>query len=120
VRDLDFPIEIIAAPIVREADGLASSSRNRYLNAAERQQAPVIRAALLAAAEQARAGETSADALLLKAREQIATAPLARIDYVELVDADNLQPQPVANTNSLLAAAVFFGKTRLIDNLRLG
>jgi pantoate--beta-alanine ligase len=120
VRDLNFPLEIIAAPIVREPDGLAASSRNRYLNAAERAQATAIRAALLAAAELARDGETSADALLAAARDVIAAASLARIDYIELVDADNLQPQQIATANSLLAAAVFFGKTRLIDNLRLG
>ncbi len=117
VRDLDFDIEIIAAPTVREADGLAFSSRNLYLTAEERQQAPVIRAALLEAAQLAGRGETSAARLLHRARERIESAPLARIDYIELVQAETLQPQTAAGANSLLAAAVFFGKTRLIDNL---
>lgn len=119
VRDLDFNIEIIAAPTVRERDGLASSSRNRYLNAEERAQAPVIRAALLHAKELARNGETSPDALLGAVRQSIAEAPLARVDYVELVDGTTLQPQLTADANSVLAAAVLFGQTRLIDNLRL-
>lgn len=119
VRDLDFPIEIIAAPTVREPDGLAASSRNRYLSAEEREQAPVIRAALLAAAEVAKRGETSARNVLAAARKRIASASSARIDYLELVDAETLQPDEVVNENSLLAAAVFFGPTRLIDNLRL-
>ncbi len=117
VRDLDFDIEIIAAPTVREADGLAFSSRNLYLTAEERQQAPVIRAALLEAAQLAGCGETSAARLLHRARERIESAPLARIDYIELMQAETLQPETAASANSLLAAAVFFGKTRLIDNL---
>ncbi len=117
VRDLDFDIKIIAAPTVREADGLAFSSRNLYLTAEEREQAPVIRAALLEAAQLAACGETSAARLLHCARERIGSAPLARIDYIELVHAETLQQQTAAGANSLLAAAVFFGKTRLIDNL---
>lgn len=119
VRDLDLTVEIIAAPTVREPDGLAASSRNRYLNADERKQASVIRAALLSAAEMARAGEASAAKLLHTAISRIVTAPLAQIDYIELVDAETLQPQELADANALLAAAVFFGKTRLIDNIRL-
>lgn len=119
VRDLDYDVEIIAAPTVREPDGLAASSRNRYLNEAEREQAPVIRAALLEAAQLTRDGETSGERLLARARARIASAPSARIDYVELVDAETLQSQTIAGRNSLLAAAVFFGHTRLIDNLRL-
>ena len=119
VRDLNFPIEIIGAPTVREADGLACSSRNQYLNEEERRQAPVLRAALLEAMEAARKGLTAAAPVLSKVRGRISSAPLAEIDYVELVDADNLQPQTSVNKNSLLAVAVRFGRTRLIDNLRL-
>lgn len=119
VRDLDFDVEIIAAPTVREPDGLAASSRNRYLNEAEREQAPVIRAALLEAAQLAREGETCGERLLALARARITSAPSAQIDYVELVDAETLQSQAIAGPDSLLAAAVFFGQTRLIDNLRL-
>ncbi len=114
VRDLNFPIEIIGAPTVREADGLAASSRNQYLSEEERRQAPVLRAALLGA----RAGN-SARSVIAAVREQIQTAPSARIDYVEVVDACTLQPTETAGPDSLVAAAVFFGKTRLIDNIRL-
>jgi pantoate--beta-alanine ligase len=119
VRDLQFPIEIIGAPTVREDDGLAFSSRNQYLSAEERTQATVLRRALLAAAELARGGETSAARVVAGVREQIGEARAARIDYVELVDAETLQPQDRAGSNSLIAVAVFFGKTRLIDNLLL-
>ncbi len=116
VRDLNFPIEIIAVPTVREEDGLACSSRNQYLNGDERKQASVIRAALLAAAKNT---ETSAQALVRQVRAQIERAPLARIDYVEVVNAENLRPIELVRQNALLAVAVFFGKTRLIDNIRL-
>jgi pantoate--beta-alanine ligase len=117
VRDLNFPIEILAAPTVRESDGLALSSRNQYLTPEERAQAPIIREALLAAAE---SDENSARKLAIAVREKIESASLARIDYVEIVDIDELQPRLTIEQNSLLAVAVFFGKTRLIDNVRLG
>ena len=120
VRDLNFDIEIIGAPTVREADGLAASSRNQYLNAAEREQAPLLRAALLDAAETLRDGKTLAHEVVEAARAKLSAATLARIDYLEVVDADTLQPQEMAGANSLLAAAIYFGNTRLIDNLRLG
>ena len=119
VRDLNFPVEIIGAPTVREADGLACSSRNQYLNPTERQQAPVLRRALQEARRLTAQGERSAPVLLEAARQVIATAPLARIDYLELVDAETLQPVCVVGPNSLIAVAAFFGQTRLIDNLRL-
>jgi pantoate--beta-alanine ligase len=119
VGDLNFPVEIIAAPTMRESDGLASSSRNQYLNVDERKQATVLRRSLFAAAERAKSGERSAKQIVDLVREQISTAPLARIDYVDLVDAESLQPIEVVRPNSLLAVAVFFGKTRLIDNIRL-
>lgn len=115
VRDLNFPIEIVAAPTVRELDGLACSSRNRYLNEEERAQAPVLRRALLAAAER----KGSADAILKFVRAMIEEQPLARIDYVDLVDAESLQRIDSWRPNSLLAVAVFFGRTRLIDNIHL-
>jgi pantoate--beta-alanine ligase len=119
VRDLNFPIEIIGAPTVREEDGLACSSRNEYLNQAERQQAPVLRAALLEAQRLVARGERAALIILDAARKVIATAPLARIDYLELVNAESLQPIESVQPNSLVALAVFFGQTRLIDNIRL-
>ena len=117
VRDLNFKIDIVGVPTVREDDGLACSSRNRYLNAEERKQATVLRRALLAGAERAKAGEKSAKIIVDLARKTIDEASLARIDYVDLVDAENLQPIAVVRPNSLLALAVFFGKTRLIDNI---
>jgi pantoate--beta-alanine ligase len=119
VRDINFDVEIVAMPTVREDDGVAYSSRNQYLTEAERKQAPTLRAALLEAAKLARAGETSTARIIGAVRERIGQAPLARIDYVDLVDAENLQSRKTAEPNSLLALAVFFGKTRLIDNIRL-
>ena len=119
VRDLNFPIEIIGAPTVREFDGLACSSRNQYLNAEERAQAPVLRAALLEGARLVEAGEKSVQAIVSSARRIIEGASLARIDYLTLVNADTLQPIEMVQPNSLLATAVFFGQTRLIDNILL-
>jgi len=117
VRDLNYKIDIVAVPTVREADGLACSSRNVYLNAEERKQAAVLRKALLAAKD---SGKKSAKDIVGLTRTIISEAPLARIDYVDLVDADTLQPIELPGPNSLLALAVFFGKTRLIDNIVLG
>jgi pantoate--beta-alanine ligase len=119
VRDLNFQIEIIGAPTVRESDGLACSSRNEYLNTEERAQAPVLQRALQGARRMFEAGERSTEAILGAARHVIATAPLARIDYLELVKADTLQPVAEAEPDSVLAVAAFFGQTRLIDNARL-
>lgn len=117
IRDLNFPIEILAGATLREADGLALSSRNQYLNAEERAQAPVIRTAL---SEAAASKEKSAEKVVAAVRKKIASAPLARIDYTEIVGADDLQPRLTIEPRSLLAAAVFFGRTRLIDNILLG
>jgi pantoate--beta-alanine ligase len=119
VRDLNLEIDIIAVPIVREDDGLACSSRNQYLIAEERKQAMILRKALLKGADLARAGETSAARIVSAVCETIGQAPLARIDYVDLVDVDNFQPVELVRPNSLLAVAVFFSKTRLIDNILL-
>ena len=116
VRDLDFKIEIVAVPTVREPDGLACSSRNQYLNADERKQAAVLCKALTAAAS---AGRRSAKEIVDLVRSVVGEAPLARIDYVDLVDGDTLEPIDSVRPNSRLALAVFFGKTRLIDNIRL-
>jgi pantoate--beta-alanine ligase len=117
VRDLNYKIDIVGVPTVREEDGLACSSRNEYLTAEERKQAPVLRQALLAAAERVKAGGKSAKLIVDLARKLIGAAPLARIDYVDLVDAETFQPRDLVQPNSLLALAVFFGKTRLIDNI---
>jgi pantoate--beta-alanine ligase len=117
VRDLNFKIGIITVPTIREDDGLACSSRNQYLNVEERQQATVLYKALRAVAS---ASKKSAGDVIALARKVINEAPLARIDYVELVDAETLRPVEIAGPNSVLVLAVFFGKTRLIDNVRLG
>jgi len=116
VRDLNFKIDIIAVPTVREEDGLACSSRNQYLNPEERKQAVVIYKALLAAKN---SGEKSPNDVVVLAQSVINEAYLARIDYVEVVDAETLKPVEIAGPNSVLLLAVFFGKTRLIDNMRL-
>lgn len=116
VRDLDFEVEIVNIPTVREKDGLACSSRNVYLNREERVQAVVLHKAL----ETAKTSEEKTVAKVIDlVRKTISQAPLARIDYVELVDADDLRPVETVGPNSLLALAVYFGKTRLIDNIRL-
>ncbi len=117
VRDLNFKVDIIAVPTVREEDGLACSSRNQYLNVEEREQARVLYKALRAAAN---AGEKSADKIIALVSNVISESPLAQIDYVEVVNAETLQPIHIIRSNSLLVLAVFFGKTRLIDNIRLG
>jgi pantoate--beta-alanine ligase len=119
VRDLNFQIEIIGVPTVRESDGLACSSRNQYLSATERQQAPMLRAALVEGERMAAGGEQSASAIIAAARKAMDTSPLARIDYLELINADTLQPLEIVRPNSLIALAAFFGQTRLIDNIRL-
>ena len=120
VRDLDFKTEIVGVPTVREEDGLAFSSRNQYLTVEERKQAPILRAALLKGAELVRDGERSGAHIVAATRAVIDQASLARIDYLDLVNAETLQPVETAGPHSLLALAVFFGKTRLIDNIRLG
>jgi pantoate--beta-alanine ligase len=116
VRDLNFNIDIIAVPTVREEDGLACSSRNQYLSSDERKQASVLYKALRAAAG---LGKKAAEDVVAVARDVIKEAPLARIDYVELVDAESLGPVEIAGPKSVLMLAVYFGKTRLIDNMRL-
>jgi pantoate--beta-alanine ligase len=116
VRDLSYKIDIVAVPTVRESDGLACSSRNAYLNSDERKQAAVLRRALLAARD---SNKKSAKEIVNLARQTISQAPLVRIDYVDLVDAETLQPIDSIKPNSLLAVAVYFGKTRLIDNIIL-
>ena len=115
VRDLNFKIDIIAVPTVREEDGLACSSRNQYLNTEERNQAAVLYKALLAAKD---AGKKSANDVVALAQRVIKEARLAQIDYVEVADAETLKPVDGIGANSVLLLAVSFGKTRLIDNIR--
>ena len=116
VKDLDMAVEIVGHPIVREHDGLAMSSRNVYLSKEERSQALCLSKALAAAADLFESGERDAGKLVGAAKEEIAAAPLARIDYVELRDAETLELVSQVERPAVLALAVFFGKTRLIDN----
>ena len=119
VRDLDVPVRLVFAPTVRESDGLALSSRNVYLSAEERGQAPAIRRALLAAREAFQKGQTSAAKLRALVEKTLRTAPLGRIDYVALVDGKSLEPKARLVRGDTIAVAVFFGTTRLIDNVQL-
>jgi pantoate--beta-alanine ligase len=119
VRDLNFPIEIIGVPTVREADGLALSSRNQYLNTDERAQATVLYRAMTRVKELADRGQKSVRELIDVAKGVIASANSSRVDYISIVDADNLQPLETLRPSAVIALAVFIGKTRLIDNLRL-
>ena len=114
VRDLDVPVEILAYPTVRESDGLAMSSRNVRLNHKERADAPRIQRALAAAAKM-----HDAAAIIAAARAEIEASPLARIDYLSLVDAETLQPVTDLKRPAILAAAVFYGDVRLIDHVTI-
>jgi len=119
VRDLNFPTQIIVAPIVREPDGLAMSSRNVYLAPEERQQAPIIFKALQAARENVKNGLTDANQVRDQITKMIQTSPLARIDYVEIIDDQTLTPVETIKPGTFAAVAVYYGKTRLIDNIYL-
>jgi len=119
VRDLNVPIRVIGAPIVREPDGLAMSSRNRYLSPSERAQALCLHRALETARAAFSAGERRVPVLKEAMRAVIADAPAARIDYMELVDADTLEPREAADTGTRAILAVYVGSTRLIDNAAL-
>jgi pantoate--beta-alanine ligase len=116
VRDLDFGIEIVGVPIVREADGLALSSRNAYLSADERRAALSLSKGLAAAEAKFTAGERDVAALLAAARAPIDAEPVMRVDYIELRDADDLTPIDKVTRRAVLAVAAFAGTTRLIDN----
>lgn len=116
VRDLNFDIEIVGCPIVREADGLAKSSRNTYLNPEERKAALVLSKAVGLGQELIQKGERNADVIVEKMKQLIEEEPLAKIDYVQAVDAISIQPVAEIKGTVLVAMAVYIGKTRLIDN----
>jgi pantoate--beta-alanine ligase len=118
-RDLNFPVKIIVAPTVREPDGLALSSRNKYLSPEERPQARSLWLAIRAAREAVAFRPQKIDALKKTLRAQIEKNPSAKVDYIEFFDADTLQPSAVVTRGAHMALAVFVGKTRLIDNARL-
>jgi pantoate--beta-alanine ligase len=119
VRDLMFPIEIVVAPIVREADGLALSSRNVYLSVHERRQALLLSRALREIESRYRAGERDANKLIEAARSVFAVEPAVRVDYIALVDPETMEDVATASAGTLAAVAAFVGATRLIDNLIL-
>jgi len=115
-RDLNMPVEVVGMPIVREPDGLAMSSRNVYLSAAERCQALVLSRALSAARQMAAAGVRDSGEILAALRGMVAAEPDARIDYLQICHQATLQDQERVDADSVLLLAVFVGKTRLIDN----
>jgi len=119
VRDLNFAVEIVACPIVREADGLAMSSRNAYLNREERSRALVLQRSLQEVRLQFDAGERIAAKLISAAKEVFAREPQIALDYFEVVDPDTLDPVERITQETLVAVAAYVGTTRLIDNLVL-
>ncbi|MBP5538325.1 MAG: pantoate--beta-alanine ligase [Bacteroidales bacterium] len=116
VRDLNFPVEVIACPIVRESDGLAKSSRNTYLSPVERQAATILSKSLMKGKEAIENGERDAKKVIDIITASLQSEPLARIDYVEVVDFENIQRVERIAGETLVAIAVYIGKTRLIDN----
>lgn len=116
VRDLNFDLEIVGCPIIREEDGLAKSSRNTYLSPEERKAAVILHKGLVKGEELVKNGEKNAAKVAEAIREVIESEPLAKIDYVEIVDFDNIQTVETIEGPVLAAVAVYIGKTRLIDN----
>jgi len=119
VRDLHFPVEIVAAPTVREPDGLAMSSRNAYFSPGERRPSTVLHRALQAAGAAIEAGELRGDEVRRILKETLNSEPLAHVEYAEVVDAETFQPVETLKGRLVLPLAVRIGGTRLIDNLQL-
>ena len=119
VEDLNLNVKIRILPIVREPDGLAMSSRNVYLNEEERRAALVLSRSLAEARRMFKRGERRTGVIVARLREMIAAEPLARVDYIEIVDHKDLSPVDLIRRDALAALAVFIGKTRLIDNIIL-
>jgi pantoate--beta-alanine ligase len=119
VRDLNFAVEIIACPIAREADGLAMSSRNAYLDPEQRRAALVLHRALMRMKKMWEGGERSTRNLIEAGRDEMGKEKSVRIDYVEVVDPDSLEALENAERGALVAVAAFLGTTRLIDNIQL-
>jgi pantoate--beta-alanine ligase len=119
VADLDVPVEVVGRPIVREADGLALSSRNTYLSPQERQSALFLFQALTQARNEAASGKTKADTILSQVRQTITSTPDTRLDYAVLVDPETLQGVDSIKGAARLAVAAWVGDTRLIDNMLL-
>ena len=119
-KDLDFPIEVVVCPTLREADGLAMSTRNIYLNPGERQAATVLYRALRAAKAAYDSGEREAEKLRTHVHDTVNAEPLARLQYVSCADYDTLEELETVRGKALLSMAVLMGKTRLIDNFVIG
>ena len=119
-RDLNFPLEIVVCPIIREPDGLAMSSRNVYLDPEQRQAATVLYRSLSAAKDAYESGERDAEKLRQIMKEVLASEPLADVQYVSCADYDTLEELDTVKGKALLSMAAFLGKTRLIDNFVLG
>jgi pantoate--beta-alanine ligase len=119
VRDLNIPVEIAVCPIVREADGLAMSSRNAYLDPQQRKAALVLHRALQEVQRQFKSGESNASNLIEHGRQVFAQEPSVRLDYLEIVNTENLEALGKIECPALVAVAAYLGKTRLIDNLIL-
>jgi pantoate--beta-alanine ligase len=120
VRDLDFPIEIVVAPTIREPDGVALSSRNAYLGAADRKRARVLSRALFAMRDRFEDGERSTAALETLGNLVVSAEPEVKLEYLAVMDPETLEPAPHAATGSIIAIAARLGSTRLIDNIILG
>lgn len=116
-RDLNFPVVVHICPTVRESNGLALSSRNQYLTASQRQEAAVLYRSLKEARQSVAAGNRSATAIIAKMRSRIRRESSGRIDYIECVDAHTLEPLRKIRGKAMFALAVWFGSTRLIDNI---
>src|SRR5262249_32649249 len=119
VRDLHFPVEVVVCPIVREASGLALSSRNEYLSPAERKQALALYRALTRVQALADQGERRAQALISAGKSVISEESGVKLDYLEIVDPDSLEPLQQVTSGALVAIAALVGSTRLIDNIVL-
>jgi pantoate--beta-alanine ligase len=119
VRDLNFPVEIVVCPIVREPDGLAMSSRNAYLDSQQRKRALVLNRALMSVKNMADEGERNSAKLLAAGREELASEPLVQLDYLEIVDPDSLDAVEDISKGAVMVVAAFVGTTRLIDNIVL-
>jgi pantoate--beta-alanine ligase len=120
VRDLDFPIELVVAPTVREADGVALSSRNAYLSPPDRNRARALSRAIFAMRDAFDAGETSTAALEKLGNAVVAAEDAVKVEYLAVMDPETLEPAPVAAKGSIIAIAARIGTTRLIDNVILG
>ena len=116
VRDLNFDVQIVVCPIVREKEGLAMSSRNAYLSPEDRKRALVLSRSLRHLQELVEQGETNSAALIAAGKQVIAEEPSVRLDYFEIVDRDTLDPLPNVSSGALVAVAAYVGSTRLIDN----